>query len=57
MDIIKEPLDVDFEVDPRPLTEAEKKAISKFIKTHKAKRLASEKRITKTKPKTPENTN
>lgn len=38
MSLIKEPLDVDFEVDPRPLTEKEKKAISDFIKADKAKR-------------------
>ncbi len=37
MGLIKEPLDVDFEVDPRPLTEEEKKQISNYIKAYKAK--------------------
>jgi hypothetical protein len=31
MGLIREPLDVDFFVDPRPLTENEKKMISDFI--------------------------
>ncbi len=38
MGLIKEPLDVDFVVDPRPLTKAEEKAISDFIKADKEKR-------------------
>jgi hypothetical protein len=38
MGIIKEPLDVDFAVDPRPLTEKERKMISDFIKADKLKR-------------------
>ncbi|NOS94212.1 MAG: hypothetical protein HOP30_20025 [Cyclobacteriaceae bacterium] len=38
MGLIKEPLHVDFEVDPRPLTETERKLISAFIKADKAKR-------------------
>jgi hypothetical protein len=38
MGLIREPLEVDFFVDPRPLTEKEKKLISDFIKTDKAKR-------------------
>lgn len=37
MGLIKEPLDVDFYVDPRPLTEEEKLAISKYIQEYKAK--------------------
>lgn len=37
MGLIKEPLDVDFTVDPRPLTEEEQKAISKYIQAEKAK--------------------
>jgi len=45
MSLIKEPLDIDFVVDPRPLTKAEEKAISDFIKADKAKRL-SKKRTT-----------
>lgn len=40
MGLIKEPLDVDFVVDSRPLTKSEEKAISDFIKTDKAKRLS-----------------
>lgn len=38
MGLIREPLDVDFVVDSRPLTEDEKKMISDFIKADKAKR-------------------
>ena len=38
MGIIKEPLDVDFVVDPRPLTEKERKMICGFIKADKLKR-------------------
>ena len=38
MGLIKEPLNVDFVVDPRPLTEKERKMISDFIKTDKLKR-------------------
>ena len=45
---INEPLEVDFEVDPRPLTKEEQLAISEFIKEDKAKRAILEKRLTKT---------
>ena len=38
MGLIREPLDVDFVVDPRPLTSKEKKMISDFIKADKEKR-------------------
>jgi hypothetical protein len=38
MGFIREPLDVDFFVDPKPLTEKEKKIISEFIKSDKEKR-------------------
>jgi hypothetical protein len=38
MGLIKEPLDVDFVFDPRPLTEKERKMISDFIKSDKLKR-------------------
>jgi hypothetical protein len=38
MGLIREPLDVDFVVDPRPLTEKERKMISDFIKADKLKR-------------------
>jgi len=42
---IKESLEVDFEVDPRPLTKEEQLTISEFIKADKAKRALSEKPI------------
>lgn len=48
MGLIKEPLGVDFEVDPRALTKKEQLAISKFIKEDKVKRALLEKRPTKT---------
>ncbi len=38
MGLIKEPVDVGFVVDPRPLTKAEEKAISDFIRADKQKR-------------------
>jgi len=38
MGLIKEPLNVDFVVDPRPLTKEEKRAISDFIRADKEKR-------------------
>lgn len=38
MGLIREPLDVDFEVDPRPLTDKEREQISNYIKAFKAKR-------------------
>jgi hypothetical protein len=44
MGLIKEPLDVDFVVDPRPLTKAEEKAISDFIRADKEKRKLKERR-------------
>jgi len=51
MGLIKEPLDVDFIVDPRPLTKKEQHAISDFIKADKEKRALLEKRTKKTKAK------
>ena len=39
MGLIREPQDVDFVVDPRPLTERERKMISDFIKADKSKRI------------------
>ncbi len=42
MGLIKEPLDVDFVVDPRPLTSEEQKVISEFIRSDKAKRKSKE---------------
>lgn len=38
MKLIKEPLEVDFYVDPRPMTEEDLKSISDYIKTDKLKR-------------------
>lgn len=38
MGLIREPLDVDFYVDPRPLTIEEQKMISDYIKSDKLKR-------------------
>ncbi|MBP8850709.1 MAG: hypothetical protein KBG80_09130 [Breznakibacter sp.] len=38
MGLIRESLEVDFFVDPRPLSENEKKMISDYIKADKAKR-------------------
>ncbi|MDH5603683.1 MAG: hypothetical protein OEY51_07140 [Cyclobacteriaceae bacterium] len=38
MGLIKEPLDVDFFFDPKPLTKKDKKSISDFIKADKVKR-------------------
>ncbi len=49
MGLIKEPLDVDFVVDPRPLTKKEELAISAFIKADKEKRTLLEKRPRRTK--------
>jgi hypothetical protein len=37
MGLIKEPKDIDFYVDPRPLTAKEQKMISDFIKADKQK--------------------
>ncbi|MGN6401390.1 MAG: hypothetical protein ACTHMD_13110 [Flavisolibacter sp.] len=39
MGLIKEPLDVDFYVDPRPMTKEDEKAISDYIKADKLKRI------------------
>lgn len=44
MGLIKEPLDVDFVVDPGPLTKEEELAISEFIKADKARRKLKQKR-------------
>ena len=43
MGLIREPLDVDFVIDSRPLTKEEQLAISEFIKADKAKRAELEK--------------
>jgi hypothetical protein len=50
MGLIREPLGVDFVVDPRPLTEEDKKAISDFIKADKLKRAKAKARSVKDKP-------
>ena len=44
MGLIKEPLEIDFFVDPRPLTNEEKLKISEFIKMDKQKREKLKKR-------------
>lgn len=49
MGLIKEPKEIDFYVDPRPLTKEEEKRISDFIKADKKK--------SKRKKKTKINTN
>jgi len=53
MGLIKEPLEVDFVVDSRPLTKAEEKAISDFIRVDKdnRKRKAVKKATVKRKEK------
>ncbi|MEJ7682640.1 MAG: hypothetical protein WKG06_33240 [Segetibacter sp.] len=38
MKLIKEPLEVDFYVDPRPMTKEDLKSISDYIKADKLKR-------------------
>ena len=37
MELIKEPLEIDFVIDPRPLTKEEQIRISEYIKADKAK--------------------
>jgi len=37
MGIIKEPLDIDFYVDPEPLTDEEREMISQYIRQYKVK--------------------
>ena len=44
MGLIKEPLEVDFVIDSRPLTKKQQLAISEFIKADKVKRALLEKR-------------
>ena len=38
MGLVKEPLEIDFYVDPTPLTKEEEKSISDFIQADKLKR-------------------
>ena len=47
MGLKKEPLEVDFVVDSRPLTKEEELAISEFIKADKAKRISRSKQVNK----------
>jgi hypothetical protein len=44
MGMIKEPADIDFFVDPRPLTEKERQLISEYIRTDRQKRRLPEKK-------------
>jgi hypothetical protein len=37
MGLVREPLDVDFVVDPKSLTQQEKEAVSQYIREYKAK--------------------
>ena len=46
MGLIKEPLDVDFYVDPRPLTKKEREAISQHIREYKEKMAKHKRRNT-----------
>jgi hypothetical protein len=45
MGLIKEPLEIDFVVDPRPLTNKERKLIKDFIKADKLKRTKATDRL------------
>lgn len=47
MGLIKEQLDIDFIVDPRPLSKKEQELISKFIKSDKEKRALQKKTASK----------
>jgi hypothetical protein len=49
MGLIREPQDVDFYIQSRPLTEEDHKEILEFIKKRKAANLAKEKRRTQRK--------
>lgn len=46
MALIKEPLNVDFYVDPRPMTKEDEKAINDYIKADKLKRNKKSKKRT-----------
>lgn len=48
MGLIKEPLDVDFEFAPKPLTQKEREAISQYIQEYKTKVAKKFKRKTTT---------
>jgi hypothetical protein len=47
MGLIREPLEVDFVVESRPLTKAEEKAVSDFIRADKEKRKQKEEHKTR----------
>ena len=49
MALIKEPLEVDFFVEPQPLSDIERKAISDHIKTYKKEIIIKKKRKVVTK--------
>lgn len=51
MGLIREPLDVDFYVDPRPLTKEEREKISRHILEYKAKMAKQKGRRTSSKKK------
>ena len=51
MGLIKEPLDVDFYVEPKTLTNKEREAISQYIREYKAKTAKPKRRKTTTKSK------
>ena len=54
MGIVKEPLNIDFVVENRPLTKEEEKQISEYISAQKNKSELKEntnRRVSKTKPK------
>jgi hypothetical protein len=49
---IKEPLEIDFFVEPQPLSESERKAVSEFIKKYKEKNKSGKKQKVGSKKKT-----
>ncbi len=51
MGLVREPLDVDFYVDPRPLTKEEREKISQHIREYKAKMAKQKSRRTSSKKK------
>ena len=51
MALIKEPLDVDFFVEPQPLSDTERKTISEYIKNYKKKHSVKKKRAVVAKKK------
>ena len=53
MGLIREPLDVDFYVDPKPLTKQEREKISKHIREYKAKMAKRRDHKTSSKKKQP----